>query len=153
MSRVTYIEDFATWQKEFEFYEEIKVRFSETDMFGHVNNTVLFVYFEQARLEYFRKKGFMELWGNRENDLISVIADIQCDFLAQIYYDETLKVYVKTASLGTSSADLHYMVEKDDGTICSTGRGTIVQISRSTGKSVPWTEEMRKAFLNEKLIF
>lgn len=56
MSRISYIHDFNEWKKEFSFYQEVKVRFSETDMFGHLNNTVPFVYFEQARIAFSKKK-------------------------------------------------------------------------------------------------
>ena len=49
--KAQYIDDFKKWHEEFLFFHNIKVRFSETDMFGHLNNTVPFVYFEQLKLE------------------------------------------------------------------------------------------------------
>lgn len=146
LSRISYIEDFDTWKNEFAFYHEVKVRFSETDMFGHVNNTVPFVYFEQARIEFFKHKGFMQDWVKPKNDTIPVVADLQCDYLAQIYFDENLKVYVKADSIGTTSVDLHYMGLREDGIVCFTGRGTMVQFSKKTGKGEPWTKEMRAKF-------
>ncbi|WP_369678806.1 acyl-CoA thioesterase [Planococcus faecalis] len=33
----------------------VQVRFSETDMFGHVNNTVPIAYFEFARIEFMKE--------------------------------------------------------------------------------------------------
>jgi acyl-CoA thioester hydrolase len=68
-------------------------------------------------------------------------ADLQCDFLAQIYFNDELMVHVKAERIGNSSADIHYMGTKADGTICLTGRGTIVQISKATGKAIPWPQE------------
>ena len=113
MKKMEYINEIVSWEEEFEFFYQVKVRFSETDMFGHLNNTVPFTYFEQARIE-------------------------------------DLKIYVKANSIGNSSVDLHYMVKKADGSICLTGRGTIVQISKRTGKGVSWTEEMRQLFSESK---
>ena len=52
--RASYIEDVASWEQGFTFYTEVSVRFSETDMYGHLNNTVTFAYFEYARIEYFK---------------------------------------------------------------------------------------------------
>lgn len=147
MKYISYIEDFQKWCEEFQFYQEIKVRFSETDQFGHVNNTVPFVYFELARIEYFKWLGFMQDWFRPDNDLIPVVADLQCNFLAQMYFDEKIKIYVKAHKIGTSSVDLHYMGKKEDGTICLTGRGTMVQLNKNTGKAVPWSEEIRKKFM------
>ncbi|CAM3751320.1 acyl-CoA thioesterase [Mesobacillus zeae] len=146
MGKLDYVENFLQWENEFEFFYPVTVRFSETDMFGHLNNTVPFVYFEQARIQYFQSKGFMQDWVRPESEKIPVVADLQCDYLQQIYFNENLKVYVKAARIGNSSVDLHYMAKKDDGSVCLAGRGTIVQISKKTGRGSAWTEEMKKQF-------
>lgn len=144
MSRISYINDLALWEADFEFFYEVKVRFSETDMFGHLNNTVPFTYFEVARIEFFKSKGFMQEWVNPQNETIPVVADLQCDFLKQVFFDERIRVYVKAASIGSSSVDLHYMGKKENGTVCFTGRGTMVQISKKTGKGVAWNDKMKE---------
>ena len=144
MAKARYIDDFHKWEQGFEFFIPIKVRFSETDMFGHLNNTVPFVYFEQARTEFFKYIGFMQEWLLPDSETFPVVADLQCDYFQQIYFDENLKIYVKANSIGNSSADLHYMGKREDGTVGFVGRGTIVQISKKTGKGVLWTESMRK---------
>ena len=43
--RAAYIEDAQKWVEDFNFSTDVRVRFSETDMYGHVNNTVIFTYF------------------------------------------------------------------------------------------------------------
>lgn len=143
MRKFNYINDFQQWERQFQFYHPIKVRFSETDMFGHLNNTVPFTYFEVARIEYFKSLGLMQDWMKYTSETIPVVADLQCDFLQQVFFDENLKIYVKSETIGKSSTDLHYMAKKEDGTVCFVGRGTIVQISKKTGKPMPITEEMR----------
>lgn len=150
MKKTNYIDDIVSWEEEFEYYHEVKVRFSETDMFGHLNNTVPFTFFEMARIDFFKSQGFMQDWVKPENETIPVVADLQCDYLSQIYFDEDLKIYVKANSIGNSSVDLHYMGKKADGSICLAGRGTIVQISKKTGKGVPWSEEMRHLLAKSK---
>jgi acyl-CoA thioester hydrolase len=152
MSRIAYIENLETWKQEFSFFHQLKVRFSETDMFGHVNNTVPFAYFEEARIEFFKSKGFMQDWIKPENDTIPVVADLQCDFLSQVYFGESLKIHVKANKVGTSSVDLHYMGEKEAGNICFVGRGTMVQMSKKTGKGTPWTKNMRDLLLQNRTI-
>ncbi|RKJ13526.1 acyl-CoA thioesterase, partial [Butyricicoccus sp. 1XD8-22] len=37
--KANYIDDLVKWEEDFTFYEEVRVRFSETDMYGHLNNT------------------------------------------------------------------------------------------------------------------
>lgn len=148
MKAISYIEDFQKWQEEFEFSYPVKVRFSETDMFGHVNNTVTFAYFELARIEFFKSLGFMQNWMDPHNETIPVVADLQCDFLSQMFFDDDIDIYVKAHRVGNSSVDIHYMGKKRDGTICITGRGTMVQINKKSGRGTPWSEEDRKKLMD-----
>lgn len=143
MSRISYIDNLIEWSSDFSFKHEIKVRFSETDMFGHLNNTVPFTYFEEARIEYLISMGFMEDWSSSENDVIPVVADLQCDYIQQVFFNDHLTIHVKAASVGNSSVDIHYLGTKQGGSVCLTGRGTLVQVSKATGKPIPWAEEMK----------
>lgn len=147
--KVKYIEDPAKWASEFKFHVEVKVRFSETDMYGHLNNTVPFVYFEYARIEYLQSTGIVKGWDGAHSDTIIVVADLQCDFLQQAFFNDTLKIYVKTASIGNSSIDIHYLAKNDKDQPVFTGRGTLVQIDSKTGKSVAFTEEEKKILLGK----
>ncbi len=62
MKNVTYIEDVNTWKEGFSFFHRCQGAVFRVDMFGHMNNTVPFVYFEQARIDYFKSLGFMQDW-------------------------------------------------------------------------------------------
>ena len=150
MKKIAYIENFEEWDSSFQFSHRIKVRFSETDMFGHMNNTVPFTYFEEARIEYFNSLRFMQDWVREEIDAIPVVADLQCDFLSQMYFGDVLTIYVKAMKVGRSSVDIHYMGKKQDGSVCLAGRGAIVQIARGTGKPLPWSEDMRQLMEEDK---
>ncbi|MFD1206549.1 MULTISPECIES: thioesterase family protein [Sporosarcina] len=146
---ISYIEDMQKWVEEFTFSVPVSVWFSETDMYGHLNNTVPFKYFEHARIEYLKHVGQMDDWTDPKGQTIPVVADLQCDFLKQVYFDEHLDLYVKANSIGKSSVDLHYMAKNRKNEVVFTGRGTIVQIDRKTGKSFAWSEEQKSAFLHK----
>ncbi|MER1957826.1 MAG: thioesterase family protein [Solibacillus sp.] len=146
--RATYIQDPQEWMAGFSFSTTVKVRFSETDMYGHVNNTKVFAYFEYARIEYFKALGF-DFTNSPTGKNMLVVADIQCDYLNQVFFDETLTIYVKAASIGNSSMDLHYLVKNEKDEVCYTGRGTLVQLNYETGKGVPLLEEQKKILLGK----
>ncbi len=148
MKHITYIDEFETWENTFEFYQPIQVRFSETDMFGHLNNTVPFAYFEEARIQYFNHIGFMQRWTDKSSDTIPVVANQQCDYLKQVYFGEQLKLYVKINQLGNSSMDIHYMAKDKEESVCFVGRSTLVQMSKRTGKGEPWSEEMKQMLIS-----
>lgn len=146
--KANYIEDFQEWEKDFSFYSEVRVRFSETDMFGHMNNTVSFTYFEQARIDYFHHLGILIPSAvNEDVEAIPIVADLQCDYVKQVFFDDVLRIYTKIAKVGNSSLDIHYLAKNQKNEICFTGRGTIVQMDPRTGKSVPISEEDRTKFI------
>ncbi|MEI4769365.1 thioesterase family protein [Psychrobacillus sp. FJAT-51614] len=144
--KASYIEDIKSWEQEFSFYSEVSVRFSETDMFGHLNNTVTFAYFEYARIEFLKHIKLMSDWLNPNTETIPVVADLQCDYLRQVFFDEKLRIYVKINSVGSSSIDIHYMAKNVKEEIVFTGRGTMVQIDKKTGRGSKWSEEKLKVF-------
>ena len=145
--RASYIQDFTEWANGFHFSVPVQVRFSDTDMYGHLNNTNNFAYFEFARIEFFKHIGLMNDWLNPKGSTIPVVADLQCDYVKQVYFDEKLNIHVKAASIGTSSVDIHYHATNEQGETLFTGRGTIVQINKKTGKGSPWTEKEKMIFL------
>ena len=127
-----YIEDLDKWKEDF-IFSEVSVRFSETDMYGHLNNTNVFAYFEYARIEFLKSfKPYGEV-DESEGETIPIVADLQCDYRKQVYFDEKLRVFVKTHKMGNSSMDLHYMAKNEHDEIVFTGRRTIVQINRKSG--------------------
>ena len=144
--RASYIQDPVEWASDFHFSVPVQVRFSETDMYGHLNNTTNFSYFEFARIEFFKHIGLMNDWLNPKGLTIPVVADLQCDYVKQVFFDEKLEINVKAASVGTSSVDIHYHATNEQGDTVCTGRGTIVQINKNTGKGSPWTEKEKSLF-------
>lgn len=139
--KANYIDNFQEWEKAFSFYSEVRVRFSETDMYGHMNNTISFTYFEQARIDYFRHLGILMPSAGDDVQSIPIVADLQCDYVKQVFFDDVLRIYTKIAQVGNSSMDIHYLAKNQKDEICFTGRGTIVQMDPRTGKSVPISEE------------
>ncbi|HLR67135.1 acyl-CoA thioesterase [Virgibacillus alimentarius] len=146
MKTVAYIEDIDQWKAEFSFYISIKIRFSETDMFGHVNNVSPFIYFEEARIEYLKSMGLFE--DPKHERGIPIVADLQCDYHRQIYFTDQLKMYVKANHVGNTSVDIHYMGLNQKEELCLTGRGRMVYINTDTGKPTPLSEPMKEKLLD-----
>ncbi|WP_379965716.1 acyl-CoA thioesterase [Ectobacillus sp. sgz5001026] len=150
MKNISYIDDLTAWEKEFSFFIPRKVRFSDTDMFGHLNNKKTFTYFEDACLELFKQFGFTEEWMKKDAEKIIVVASMQCDYVHQVFYDEDLKVYIKIHKVGTSSIELHFMIKNEPGDITAVGRSTMVQVNKITGRGFPWSEEWKADLLQKE---
>ena len=142
-----YIKDLEEWKSEFSFSTDIKIRFSETDMFGHVNNVSPFIYFEEARTDYFNELQYLL---DDSSTSIPIVADLQCDYHRELYFGNTLKIYVKVNTAGNSSIDIHYLGVNEKDEICLTGRGALVNIDPQTKKAVPLDETLKEKMLETK---
>ena len=143
MKKIDYIYDVDEWQNAFSFSIPVTIRFSETDMFGHMNNVSPFIYFEQARIEFMKAAGLL-LGDGDAGSGVPVVGDLQCDYHKQLYFDDVIHVYVKAHSIGTTSTDLHYLVVDDEQNLSLTGRGRLVFVNPATGKPVPLRSDMKE---------
>lgn len=144
--KANYIKDFTKWSEEFTYAAPLTVRFSDLDLYGIVNNAVIISYLEYARIEYFKHLGLMKQWFHPDCPTALVLADVQCDYAKPIHYDEKLQIYVKIERIGNSSVDIHYLGKDSKEDIVFTGRSTMVQINKKTGKGVAWSEEETQVF-------
>lgn len=93
------------------FRTDIQVRFNDTDMLGHLNNTSYALYAEQGRVAFmdaFRQGGAFP-----ENVFV-ILARIELDFLRQVRYGDRVHVLTRVAKLGRTSVTLAQDVYGDD---------------------------------------
>jgi len=93
----------------------VQLRFSDLDTLGHVNNAVYFNLFDLAKSDYFNKvKGAMQDWRH----VNVVLANIHCDFISQVLFDERVVVKTQTVSMGDKSFTmLLHLVNEDTGEV------------------------------------
>jgi len=142
MKKINYIDDFDKWKSEFSFVTPINVRFSETDMYGHVNNVSAFIYFEEARIKFLEDLHMFTDISNEES--IVIVADLQCDFHLQMYFNEQIQIYVKVNHIGNTSFDIHYMALNEKNEITLTGRNRCVYMNPKIGKPKALTDSMKE---------
>lgn len=139
--------DVDSWINQFQFKTQISVRYCETDQSGHLNNVSHLVYFEQGRVEYLNHLGIGKAIFQETSDIMFVAVDIECQYLAQVYFGDTLELGVRIGKLGNRSMDMeYYLSTKRNGqdVLVASGRGACVFVSKDTGKSVPIPEQYRE---------
>ncbi len=110
------------------YKETISPRFFETDALGHINNTVIPVWFEKAREPVFR----LFTPDLNVNNWKLIIARISVDFLGEIFYGEDVEIHTGLAKIGNSSMTIRQEVwQKGE---CQ-ARGDAIMIHYDYGKS------------------
>lgn len=121
----------------------VPVRWGDLDAQNHVNNTVFFRYFEEARVQLFRQAG-LTLAQNK----IGILAHASCDFLIPVLYPATVVVQLVLARVGQSSMEFDVSIESQDNpdVVYAKGKNVIVGADASTSRSTPWTSSELAAF-------
>ena len=118
----------------------IEPRFVETDALGHINNTVLPVWFEQARTPIFEI--FTPSLAVAEWELI--LAKIDVSFLSQIFYGKIVEIKTTIQSMGNSSFVVCHEAWQDEKKVAE-GSAVLVNFDHKTQKSKPLNEAVRQA--------
>jgi len=121
---------------------ELPVRWRDLDDLGHVNNSVYFTYFEQARVE----------WWSTIDEVLAVdkqgpvIVTANCNFLKPIFYPTTLHINVHAGLPGNSSYIIYYEIFTKNQTLELAAHGStkIVWVDYSQGKAIPLPEKFRR---------
>jgi acyl-CoA thioester hydrolase len=119
------------------------VAWGEMDSFCHVNNTVYFRYFENARLEYFRRLGWFEY--QQETNIGPILHSTQARFRKPLTYPDTVSAAVRIASILEDRFTMEYLVVSHQlNAVAADGQGIIVAFHYGDGKKVPIPEELRR---------
>ncbi|GLX78002.1 thioesterase [Thalassotalea insulae] len=113
------------------FIDTFKPRFSDTDALGHINNTMVPVWFEGARDDVFK-------WFTPDLDLNKwrlILAKIDVTFHGQMYYEYDMEVRTYIGRIGGSSFDV-YQELWQQGECRASGTAVMVHFDYHAQKTV-----------------
>ena len=122
----------------------IRPRFCDTDAFGHINNTVIPVWFLEARepvLRLFAPEGDMTAGG-------MAVVRIEVDYLDEIHFGQDVEVRTRVEHIGNSSFRLAQEAHQQ-GSCRARGRSTLVHFNPRTRQAESIPGEIR-ALLEEQ---
>ena len=124
----------------------IQTRFSDVDPLGHVNNSVLFQYFDSGRIHYFQDVMPKTVpW----NELPLVLVHISADFLLPALFDAKLAVETKTLEFGKKSLKMiQRLIDEDTGETKSVCRTILSGFDPKTNTSLVIPESLKRIFMN-----
>lgn len=120
------------------FTQAIIPRFAETDALGHINNTVVPVWFEQARAPIFR-------WFTPDLDPKKwrlIIAKIEVNFQREILYGHQVEVKTYVEVIGNSSFRIGQEVWQQER-LCAKGSSVMVHFDYQSKKPTLIPSEIR----------
>jgi acyl-CoA thioester hydrolase len=119
-----------TQRASYVYFETEKIRFSDTDMIGHVNNVAFAALLESGRTAYAHARLFPHMPPGR----VGVMARVEIDYRRELHWPGTVDIGSRIVGIGRSSYVIGQGIFRD-GHCITTGRTTIVLIDRETRKS------------------
>lgn len=118
----------------------IHPRFSDTDALGHINNTVIPVWFLEAREPVLR---LFSPTLDMQSAALAVVR-IEIDYLAETRFGSDVEIRTRVARLGNSSLQLAQEVWQDDR-LTARGLATLVNFDPQARRAAPIPEAARQA--------
>mgnify|MGYP000686274894 CR=1 FL=1 len=128
------------------FKRTLSPRFAETDALGHLSNTTLPIWFEEAREPIFKLF-------NPDLDLSAwnlILASIQVDFVRQIYYGRDVVIRTFIVKVGSSSCNILHEAWQN-GELAARGTATLVYFDYKNQKSAAIPEGVRTQLEEHRL--
>ena len=120
---------------------EVPVSWGHMDSYQHVNNAVYFTYFEDVRLEYFRRMGWFEF--EEQTGIGPILAATQARYRKALTYPDTILVGAHVVGPTPARFTMHYRIwSRKLSAVATEGEGTIVAFNYKEGKKVPIPQEL-----------
>ena len=104
------------------FETQVRVRYAETDKMGIVHHSNYLVWFEFARSEFCRARGFSYKEMEEKDNALMVVAEVYCRYKSPAFYEDVLTLRTKVAEIRSRSLRFVYEIYRgEDKTLLAEG--------------------------------
>jgi acyl-CoA thioester hydrolase len=125
------------------FVLDIPTRWNDNDVYGHVNNTEYYAFFDTAINTYLIEAGGLDIHGG---PIIGLCVESHCEFKAALAFPDTIAASLSVGKLGNSS--VRYEIElasRGAAEPAASGHFVHVFVDRATRRPVPIPDPIRAA--------
>ena len=81
-------------------FRTIGTRWSDNDVYGHVNNVVYYSWFDTAVNAHLIEQGALDI---HQGETIGLVIETQCNYFAPLAFPQTVEAGLRVAHMGSSS--------------------------------------------------
>ena len=128
---------------DYKVFYPISTRWSDNDIYGHVNNVTYYSYFDTAANRYLIEEGGLDI---SDGSIVGYVVNSGCQYHAPITYPETIEAAVRVDRLGTSSVQYGIAIFREgEERAAAHGHFVHVFVDRVADRSVPIPANLRAA--------
>lgn len=128
---------------EFPLLRPVSTRWTDNDVYGHVNNAIYYQYFDSVINAYLVERGGLDI---RSGAVVGFIVRSECDYFAPVSYPGDVEVGVTVEKLGNTSVTYRlglFAPGRED--VCALARMVHVFVDTASQRPVAIPEALRAA--------
>lgn len=127
---------------EFGLFRSLQTRWSDNDVYGHVNNVIHYLLFDTAINGWLIDAGQLDF---RNGAIVGLVVETGCSYFSEIAFPDRVTAGIRIGHMGNSSVRYEIaLFRNDEETASAQGHFVHVYVNRETRKPEPLSREMRK---------
>ena len=128
---------------EYTHFQSLPTRWTDNDIYGHVNNALYYAFFDTAINEYLIAEGGLDI---NAGAVIAFAVESQCQYFRPLAFPGMIEVGLRVGKLGNSSVRYELAIFKQGEPLAvAAGYFVHVFVDRETQRSVPIPTPIRTA--------
>jgi acyl-CoA thioester hydrolase len=128
---------------DYKTFYPITTRWSDNDIYGHVNNVTYYSYFDTAANCYLIEEGGLDIG---DGSIVGFVVSSGCEYHAPITYPQLIEAGLRVDRLGNSSVQYGIAIFKEgEQEAAAHGHFVHVFVQRAENRSVPIPQRLREA--------
>lgn len=133
----------APLRAEYSWFTPMTTRWSDNDIYGHINNVVYYSYFDSVANRYLIELGGLDI---QNGATVGLVVNSSCNYHAPVAYPQSLEGGLRVDRLGSSSVQYGIAIfATDEKNAVANGTFTHVFVDRASNKPEPIPARMREA--------
>lgn len=124
-----------TTRADYPHFLSISTRWSDNDVYGHVNNVVYYSYFDTVVNEYLLRAGVLD---PSEGETIGLVVETRCNYFSSVVFPQRIDAGLRVEKLGNTSVRYEVAIFAEDADeAAAQGHFVHVYVNRETRRPVP----------------
>ena len=123
----------------YKVFRDIGTRWSDNDVYGHVNNVVYYSWFDTAVNGLLIERGALDIHDTRPGSVIGLVVETRCNYFAPLSFPQTVVAGIRVAHTGSSSVRYEVALFPADSSQPCAAKGHFVHVyvDRATRRPAP----------------
>ena len=122
---------------------QLRLDWSEMDLFGHINNVSYFKYIQSSRVHYWEVSGLaVDFETTRQGP---ILLSASCQFIKPLTYPGLITIASRVEFIKNTSFGIHHCICNEAGELCAEAHDVIVFFNFNTNEKTPIPDSFRES--------